>query len=189
MMEYLHELSWDDVFQMWKQHEGFDAGWLRVATKDKGWPDWESWRMFTAQQLLLSGRKWSLYQMTDPMMDISNMQIGPYSGWQSRCTEPNTSTFFDLAQIPDQKTFFASHDKVRSMREMFPKDTMFIGLMMKQNSRIVCIEGHHRAMAVALARLEGRSIDDCGSVTIALATMEDEEIQLLNDVLARGTHK
>jgi hypothetical protein len=75
------------------------------------------------------------------------------------------------------------------MIENFPSTTTFIGFRLEGSERIVCIEGHHRATAVALAQLEGKDIDFGGSVTIALATLKSDEFDLLDRVLARGTHR
>lgn len=189
MLESIREMTWQDVFGVWKQYEGHDPGWLRVATQNKGWPDWESWRMFTAQQLLLPKRPWNLFRMTDPMTDISHMRIGPYSGWQSRCSSCNTQTFVDFIQNPVQVEFFRVHDKVASMMKAFPKNTQFIGLRLEESDQVVCVEGHHRAVAVALAAKDGQSIDFGEGVQIALATLKHSETHLLDEVLARGTHK
>ncbi|MBI4592522.1 hypothetical protein HY733_03695 [Candidatus Uhrbacteria bacterium] len=75
------------------------------------------------------------------------------------------------------------------MMKYFPSSTTFIGLRLEASDRIVFIEGHHRATAVALAALDGKTINFGGPVFIALATLKADEAQLLDEVLARGTSK
>lgn len=189
MFKLIRSTTWEDVFQDWKQREGNDPGWIHCATVLKGWPDWESWRRFTAEQIGASGLDWSIYEMSDPMREIPQMLVGPFTGWQSRLPEPNTHTFADLIAIPEQATYFHVHEKVASMIESFPPSTTFIGLQLEGSDPVVCIDGHHRATAVALAQLEGKDISFGGSVQIALATLESNEVDLLGRVLARGTHR
>ena len=123
------------------------------------------------------------------MSDIPNMLVGPFTGWQSKLPVPNRHTFAALVRIPEQEASFRAHEEVVSMMENFPPLTTFIGLSLEGTDRIVCIEGHHRATAVALAALDGKQIDFGGSVSIALATLKTDETDLLDDVLARGSSK
>lgn len=203
MLNVIRPTTWEEVFQGWKQHEGSDPGWIHCATVLKGWSDWESWRRFTAEQIGASNREWNLYEFTDPMREIPNMLVGPFTGWQSRLPAPNQHTFADLVRIPEQTAFFQAHEKVASIIKNFPNPTTMIGIQLPgnedtimsdrtelyQSKKIVCIEGHHRATAVALAQLDGKSIDFGGSVQIALATLKENESDLRNRVLARGTSK
>ncbi|MBI4435686.1 hypothetical protein HY630_03370 [Candidatus Uhrbacteria bacterium] len=189
MLKLIRLTTWEEVFQDWKQREGNDPGWIHCATVLKGWDSWESWRRFTAEQIKATDREWSLYELTDPMHEIPAMLVGPFTGWQSRLPAPNKHTFADLVRIPEQEDFFRAHEKVTSMVKDFPPLTMFIGLRLEGNDRIVCMEGHHRATAVALAALDKKSIDFGGSVHIALAALRTDEIHLLDNVLARGTSK
>lgn len=188
MLRFIRPTTWEEIFQGWKQCEGNDPGWIHCATVLKGWPDWESWRRFTAEQIGASAREWNIYEFTDPMKEIPNMLVGPFTGWQSRLPTSNRHTFADLVRIQEQAEYFRAHERVVSMLKDFPPATMFIGLQLG-DGRVACIEGHHRATAVALAQLEGKEIDFGGSVQIALATFGSDEIGLLDRVLARGTSK
>jgi hypothetical protein len=187
-MKRLQSISWPEIFEYWRVSESSNPLWIRTATTVKGWPDWESWRMFTATQLGLPERKWSLYEITDPINQIPTMLIGPFSGWQSRLPKPNVSTFTDLINIPKQYEHFSSIDGIRRMMSYFPAGMLMTGLK-KTDGRVVLIEGHHRATAVALAQHNGLITAFSEPVLIALAELTAADDTLLDRVLARGTTK
>ena len=189
MLKHIRPTTWEEVFQDWKQREGNDPGWIHCATKLKGWDSWESWRRFTAEQIGAPTREWNLFEFTNPMNEIPNMLVGPFTGWQSKLPMPNRHTFTDLVRMPEQAVPFHAHEKVAGIMRNFPCPTTFVGLQFDETNRIVCIEGHHRATAVALVVLDGRTIDFGGPVHIALATLNADEADLLDHVLARGTRK
>jgi len=186
-MRLINNTTWEKVFDGWRQREANDPGWTNCATNIKGWPDWESWRGFTVSQFGLEELSWQIFEFTDPINEIPAMLIGPYSGWQARVTKKNQSTFEDLLNIPEQFDFFSKHDKVLSMITDLPFPTEFIGLIREDQNKIVCIEGHHRATAVALAKKQGRSIDFKGEITIALAKLTKDQVSVLDNALKRGT--
>ena len=188
-MRLIKNTTWENVFNGWRQREANDPGWINCAINIKGWPDWESWRKFTASQLGLKNLPWQIFEFTDPINEIPAMLIGPYTGWQSRVTKKNQSTFEDLLNIPEQFDFFSKHDKVASMLADFPCPTEFIALIREDKNKIVCIEGHHRAVAAALAKKQGSSIDFKGDITIALAKLGKNQVGVLDNALKRGTSK
>lgn len=186
-MQNGHGVTWDDVFADWKAREGSSPEWFKVATEVKGWPDWESWRMFTATQLDLPDRQWSLYEFSDPAEEISMSLIGPYSGWQARTQRQNETSFAELMDDPAQFAEWSSRKDIIQMGNTFPSPTTMIGLR-RPDGRIVLIDGHHRATAAALARKQGRTTV-FGVVQIFLADLREDESGLLDRVLARGTTK
>lgn len=189
MLKFIKTTTWEGVFQDWKQREGNDPGWIHCATEIKGWPDWESWRRFSASLIHAEDRAWEIYEFTDPMRDIPAMLVGPFTGWQSRLPKPNVYSFAQLVEIPEQAAFFRAHEKVAGVMKHFPSSTMFIGLRREDSGSIVCLEGHHRATAVALSLQDGAEIDFGGRVQIALAVLRSDEASLLDQVLARGSSK
>ena len=187
-MKYIKNTTWDNVFASWRQREASNPGWIKTATEIKGWPDWESWRKFTASQLGLEMLDWNIYEFINPLLEIPDMLIGPYSGWQSRVAEKNKSTFADLLNNSEQYNFFKSHDTVSALLKDFPKETEFIGLLRKDLNKVVLIEGHHRAVAVAILNKDGKVGWYC-KVRIALSEINENEQQLFDTVLERGTSK
>jgi len=151
-MRFIKNTTWENVFGGWKQREANDPGWINCATNIKGWSNWESWRKFTATQIGLENLTWQIFEFTDPINEIPKMLIGPYGGWQSRVKNNNRNTFNDLLNNPEQFNFFKKHDKINSMINDFPFPTELIGLIRKDLDKIVCIEGHHRAAAIAMAK-------------------------------------
>lgn len=186
-MKFIKDTTWQEVFEEWKRKEGSDPGWFNVATKVKGWPDWESWRRFGAKQIGAEQRDWKLYEFDDPTKEVPEMLVGPFTGWQSRLPEKNKCTFADLVNIPEQYEHFKNHNKVVSMLGEFPPDTEMIGFLREEDGKIICLEGHHRAVTVAIAEKEGKKIDFKGKVRIALAELKKEEKDLMDKVLERGT--
>ena len=187
-MKQLQLMQWLELFEIWRLSEASNPGWVRTATEVKGWPDWESWRMFTARQLGLPERAWTLYEFTDPMDEISNLLIGPYTGWQSRLPRLNMMSFADLVNIPAQREEFSVNPAIQKMMKQFPAQTTMTGLR-KTEGAIVLIEGHHRATAVALARQAELPVQFFSPVRIAIADLTTADNGLLDRVLARGSSK
>lgn len=186
-MKQLHQTTWPEIFAAWREREAGNPGWIRTATEVKGWPDWESWRQFTVSQMQLDQRAWTMHELTDPMAEIPAMLVGPYSGWQKRFPEPNIGTFANLANSPKDAAEFSRNTAIQNLWKGFPSETELIGLR-RPDGRIALVEGHHRAMAVALAAHEGRTLT-FGKVRIALADLTAADDGLMDRVLARGTSK
>jgi hypothetical protein len=189
-MKFLRDTNWEEVFGIWRDHEANDPGWVETAVKIKGWPDWESWRRHSAGQIGAEKLDWKLYQFENPQKEISEMLIGPYTGWQSRVQKKNQTTFSELFDIPEQYEYFSGHGKVTSIRNAMPYPTTMIGLIRDDIGRVVCMEGHHRAAAIALAKKRGEIIDFSRvEMTVALAHLPKEECSLLDEVLKRGSSR
>jgi hypothetical protein len=188
-MKLVTGTTWERVFDGWRKREGNDPAWIECAIKLKGWPDWESWRRFFASQINAAERKWRIFSFDDGMEEIPKMLVGPYAGWQSRHPDKNNFTFLDLLEIPEQYEFWRKHPKIRSIISNFPPMTEFIGMMREDVNKIVCLEGHHRATAVAVARKEGLNIDFSIKPRIALTVLTTEELSILDKVLKRGSFK
>lgn len=189
-MNFIKDITWNTVFEGWRARESHNPGWIHCATVIKGWPDWESWRAFTASQIRASDRQWELYEFADPMNEISAMLVGPYSGWQSRMKEKNTGSFEDLLNIPEQLEVFSRQEGILGIMKGLPFSTELIGIIRDDKGKIVCIDGHHRAIAITLARRQGTLIDFAVSrVKIALTHLPIDECFLLDEMLKRGSSK
>ncbi|MBM3205095.1 hypothetical protein FJZ48_03920 [Candidatus Uhrbacteria bacterium] len=189
-MQLIRPISWEEVFDGWRVREANNPAWIECATKIKGWPDWESWRSFIAKQFDAENRKWKIFQFENPLEEIPEMFIGPYSGWQSRVNNKNHTTFKELLEIPGQFDEWGKHSGVLAIMKGLPFPTELIGIIRKDTDKIVCIEGHHRATAIALAKKQGQIIDFSETpVTIALTELATENCRLLDDVLQRGASK
>ena len=189
-VKLIKNTTWEKVFAEWRAHEANNPGWIHCATKIKGWPDWESWRRFTAKQIDAENRPWKIYEFTNPMEEIPAMLIGPYSSWQSRVVNKNSTTFEELLDIPEQYEHFSKHKGVLSILAGLPFTTELIGAVREDLNKIVCLEGHHRATAIALAKKQKVRIDFKGNpITIALTNLQISDCLLLDAISKRGTAK
>jgi hypothetical protein len=186
-MKFIKDTSWEEVFEGWRGREASDPGWIECATKVKGWPDWESWRRFSAGQIQAEKRDWQIFEFDNPVEEIPDMLVGPFSGWQSRHANKNNFTFAHLLEIPDQASFWRGHKKIQSIIDNFPAPTEFIGLIREDLGKIICLEGHHRATAVTLAKKDGITIDFSKKPTIALARLGVDEVGILDEMLKRNS--
>lgn len=189
-MNFIKNTTWDAVFEGWRTREAQNPGWIHCATIIKGWPNWESWRSFTANQIRASDRQWGLYEFTNPMNEIAAMLVGPYSGWQSRMKEKNTGSFEDLLNIPEQLEAFSRQEGILSIMKGLPFSTEFIGVIRDDVNKIVCLDGHHRSLAMTFAKKQGISINFTETkIRIALAHLSVDECFLIDEILKRGSSK
>lgn len=197
-LEYDGETTWEEVFNSWKEREGDRPEWHRVAAS-KGWGDhpgaWEDWRRAWVSNFGARDRKWHRYRISNPQETVPHFLIGPTPGWQNHFPEGerNTHTFAEMVAHPDYIAH-ASHTKVRAILDDFPDLTELIGVVvpnreLTKGSGIVAIEGHHRAAAIALAAKEGRELKHATPPTIVLTHLNAGEEQVLDVMLARGSHK
>ena len=188
-MKLICTTTWKNVFADWRLREANDPGWIKCATETKGWPDWESWRLFTASQLGLPNLTWQIFEFIEPMEEVPAMLLGPFTGWQSRVSQPNSSSFADLVEIPEQLQYWQAVGKVQRIIQQFPCEAAMVGVVRPDSSKIVCIEGHHRAVAVAVARALGQTVSFSKPVRIALAKLPAGGSAILDATLARGSSK
>jgi len=189
-MKFLHDTTWEEVFSSWRSREANNPGWVRCATEIKGWPDWESWRRFTASQIDAENRSWQIFEVTEPTEEVPQFLVGPFSGWQSRVTNKNKTTFQELLDTPKQYQHFSKHEGVVSILNHLPFATEFIGIVRGDIRKVACLEGHHRATAIALAKKEGKQIDFSKvRVTVALTHLPAGECSLFDEILKRGSSK
>jgi len=188
-LSFVRPITWEEVFAGWREREANNPSWVECATKIKGWPDWESWRLHTASQLHLQDRAWALYEVKDPGAFLPSLLMGPFSGWQKYTEKKNVLSFAELLTLPEPQDFFLHHPAVSSLMKQFPAPTELIGLVREDIQKIVCVEGHHRAAAVTLGQILRNPVEFSGSVFIALASLKKEEISLLDRTLEQGSSR
>ncbi|MBD3281754.1 hypothetical protein GF391_03335 [Candidatus Uhrbacteria bacterium] len=189
-MQVIKPTTWEEVFQSWRDNEAHNPGWIRCATEIKGWPDWESWRRYMAGKLKLEKKDWELYRFSNPLAEVSEMLVGPFTAWQKNLPVKNVLSFGEFLEVPEKYEQFSNHDTVRKMMDSMPFTSFMTGLIREDNRKLVCIEGHHRAAALALANKLGRKIDFGDEVLyISLSLLPKDELYLLDKALELGSEK
>ncbi len=186
---FVKNTTWQEVFEGWRSREGNDPGWINCATKVKGWPDWENWRQYTASQFQAEKREWKIYRIADANKVVPAMLVGPYTGWQKRLPAKNVLSFAEMLETPANYESLSKNDKVLGMLKNWPASTQFIGVIRLDNNKIVCIEGHHRATAVALAMKNNQPLRLGEDITIVLCELALGEEKLLDEMLAKGSQR
>jgi len=183
-LSYQSEVSWEDVFALWQEHEGTREDWQQVA-KEKGWPSWAEWRDAWVGNFDAQNRKWKRYVIDHPLEMVPTFRVGPTQAWQRNFPEEesNQHTFAYLVE----RVSYEQNKKVRALLENFPSPSEFIGILMPDKS-ITAIEGHHRATALALAVQQGRDMIFQQLPTIVLTEFRSGEEELLGKMLQRGSH-
>lgn len=161
-------LTWVQVFAVWRANEGDDSHWGPHA-RERGFPNWEAWRMTYALPLRLPERAWYMFRVADSLTSVPTFRGGPFGSWIRRfyAGDPHP-TFATLAQHPDIRT----HGTVRALQRSFPLETAISGLL--TDDGIVIVEGMHRCCAIALAAAEGTPLTT--TLTIALADARNETL-------------
>jgi len=186
----ISDTNFETVFSAWKDREGSNPGWINCATKIKGWPDWESWRRFSMSLLKAEQRDWETYEIINPGSFIPDMLIGPYTGWQNFLPEKNKFSFKQALEHQGFFKNFSNHEAVKGLMKGFPQETRLIGAIIENNNKIICLEGHHRSTAVALANKLGTPINfSKRKVIIDIMLLPKEDELLLDKMLARGSTK
>jgi hypothetical protein len=186
-MKYLQDLTWPEVFRGWQAREASNPDWIHSATKVKNWLDWRSWRQYTADQFKANQRKWQLWRFTKPEKEIPKMLVGPYTGWQKRVTAKNQTTFKELLSNKDQSKEFLNNSRIQELMISLPFTTELIGLKRLDTNEIVCIDGHHRSVAITLLAFQDSHNLSSKPITIALADLEASEAHLLDKMLSQGS--
>jgi len=93
----LQSLSWDEIFATWKQQEGTNPDWQRVAIQN-GWGSWDEWRSNSVAHMDAKNRSWTAYEIENPSAYIPQIYIGPYKSWQVHFDTKLEHTFTDLVE-------------------------------------------------------------------------------------------
>ena len=172
------------IFTNWQNSEASNPAWIYSAIQVKGFATWFDWRMHTANILQLPTRNWQLYTSSKPEIDVPKMLLGPFDSWQKRAKTVFSTRFEQLVQNPVQYAFFTQHAKIKQLMNDLPFAIQFIGLIHEQTGQIICIEGHHRAVAITVSAIQGTLYnwlpDQCN---FALARIETSEFHTLHTLL------
>ncbi len=177
-MKFLSNTTWADVFAAWQQEEGIDPAWQAHA-KSKGFATWADWRGDAAAKIGAADLIWQIFAFDNPLTEIPALLLGPFKGWQARVDGLTNTTFTDFINIPANFVYQQTNPKILSLMNNFPSPTQFIAVRREDTGALICLEGHHRATAVALAAKLGRAID-FGGVTIAIAQLPASKCGIFN---------
>lgn len=185
-------ITFDEVFKIWLDNEvpiveGRDL--LTFVQQEKGFSSITEWRLATALKLGLDKLSWRLEILPSPEQNLAKIIIGPFKGWSKFFDNKLTTTFDDAMQIPEFLEWCKTHDRVVPLSEKFPHPTSLI-VLRKPSGELICIEGGHRACAVAYANKIGNPISfEPTDVTIAVADIDESKISELWGFLEIGTEK
>lgn len=185
-MELIRDITWKEVFNNWATRENSNPTWIECATVTCGWPNWQTWREYTAKLMKAKSRSWQLFKFTRPEVEIPQIIIGPFPGWQKKVTNKNHTTFAQLFDIPNQYNELSQHNGILQIQKGLPFNTELIGLL--YNDDIILIDGHHRIAAIMLSLKQKKEIDYSKvSITIALAKLKENKFSLIKMMLNKGT--
>lgn len=166
-MHHIRDISWTEIQENWHQSE--DNEIWQDFYKKKGFQSWEDWRWARQKLLRLADRHWILEKPDHVIEEVRGMFCDATTRWTDFYTHREQSTFGHLKDHPD----FLKHARVQYIRENFPHGSQMIGL--RNKSRIILPDGHHRATAIA--GMDGSfPVPD---VNFAIADVSDEEFKKL----------
>lgn len=160
-LEFIKNLSWQEVFDIWRSNEENKPGWQETA-KNKGYENWEEWRINYFDVFKCREAKWALYEIKNPLEVVPRFHGGPFRTWIEKFYNgeflPTFSRLVEFKQI--QK-----HPTIMVMADDFYADTTLTGLIL--GGEIYIIEGTHRCCALALIAKENKPLNH--KIFIALA--------------------
>lgn len=157
---HIKSLSWKEVFDTWRNLEAWQESW-KSHWVERGFDSWDEWRTAYVAPIHPETLVWELYQITDPIKDLPLFYGTPTKAWIEKAYDGETTKRFrDIDTLP----IIRDNDKVLSIKQDFPRETMLTGLV--HDGRIILVEGMHRGAALTTWN---PSVPFTGSVTIALA--------------------
>jgi hypothetical protein len=134
-------LSFQEVFADWREREiGHDWGWEAV-WKEKGFDNWDDWRMSYVDRFGLLGREWKEELIEQPCNFAQNAFVGAYPGWTGYLPAGESSMRF--SEMENAMT----NPKVRAVMNGFPIRTTVIAIRLKDEC--IIFDGTHRIAALA----------------------------------------
>ena len=179
-------MDFEDIFDIWRSHEGSNPDWIYCATKINGWPDWDSWRRYMLSLLKPEKQTWNIYEINDANTFIPDMQIGPFEKWQEMLPEENKYTFLEALEFENFNNFAKSSEKIQDIIKNFPKKTQLMAVYDELTKKIICIEGTHRSAAVAYAKKIEKPISFNSKPKIAIMVLKEMDRGVVKEMIARG---
>lgn len=128
-LAFIKSLTWEDVFEMWRQNEANRPNWIEFYKK-AGYSSWEEWRNEFVKTLKCAKYQWSFYEILEPLKDILPINGGSFKSWIERFYSGKKSlTFKQLADLPA----IQAHQGINEIIENFPDQTILTGLIVKGN--------------------------------------------------------
>ncbi|MGP8321195.1 MAG: hypothetical protein ACT6FE_02560 [Methanosarcinaceae archaeon] len=161
-------ITWKKVFRFWRENEANQPSWIKTY-QEKGFDSWDNWRNTHAERLKCKELKWDFYEIINPLKNIPHFYGGSFRTWiKYYYNGKETCQFSELANLEKIK----SNERINSLINNFPKETIIIGLALK--NKIIIIEGMHRCCAVALISRSKKKFQ--GEIKIALAEYPEKNI-------------
>lgn len=168
-LNLIKELSWSDVFEIWRQNEDYPNSHWIAHWQGRGFKSWDDWRASYIGPLGLDQLNWELHEVVEPLKGIPLFHGGPFRSWIEMFYQGREfPTFAELAQMPEIQT----HNGVLSMLKTFPEQTTISAVVI--NGEAYVVEGMHRCAALALAAKQGKKLDT--QLKVALAQYNKNEL-------------
>lgn len=148
-LRFVEPLTWDEVFDIMRKNEENLSHWEPLY-RSKGFSSWEDWRRKQFAMLHGDQLSWNLYRVPNHLGTVPIFHGGPFLSWMKYFYQGDPApTFATLAQHPGIQNHYYIRDLVTP-----PFLTTTI-VAVRNEDRIVVIEGMHRCCAIALAAAQG----------------------------------
>lgn len=171
----IRSLTWDEVFDLWRQNEDTPR-WEAVYTT-RGFATWAEWRMTYADPWRCPELRWALYRIDSPTDVVPQFIGGRFRTWVEKYYGKRYSpTFSELIQHPE----LSHHANIDSMMRDFPRETTITALFHRGENAVAApmvIEGMHRCCAIAKAAALSHPIN--AELFVAMAESPDKTLPVL----------
>jgi len=171
-LELIKELTWPDVFTIWRQNEDYPNSHWIAHWQGRGFKSWDAWRATFVEPLGLKELEWGLYEIAEPLKAIPLFHGGSFRSWiQMFYQGVEYPTFADLANMPE----IQAHQGILNMLSGFPSQTTISAVVI--NGEAYVVEGMHRCAAIALAAKQGKKLNT--QVKVALAQYNRDKLPVV----------
>jgi hypothetical protein len=165
--EFIQSIEWPEIFDVWRKGEAWQESW-KQHWEERGYSSWDEWRKDYPAPLSPETLEWNLYAIKDPLKNFPIIYGVPSDSWIKKAYGgEKTKLLKDILDLP----VIAENQKVADIKNNFPKETMFTGIIFSGN--IILVEGMHRACALAGW---DKSMPLNSKITIALANWNEKNI-------------